>query len=765
MSEAPSSTERIVRFGVFELDLRTGELRKAGVKLGLQDQPLHVLTMLLERPGELVTREELKERLWPAQTFVDFEQGLNAAVKRLRAVLGDSADTPRYIETLPRRGYRFIGAMDRPPLAQPLPQPAPPSRRLALLSGIAAIALAVSALQFWRITRAPSPLPSSGSPPKPRVLTRLTFDPGLQMQPTWSPDGRFIAYASDKSGNFDIWVQPVAGGDAVQVTKDPAHDWEPDWSPDGSQVAFRSERQGGGIFLASALGGNERRIAAFGYKPRWSPDGTRILLAGTNFAGGHTERPAMYITRLDGSGPQQILREFLSQFWSRPSAAWHPDGQRVSFSGNHRQHGLTFWTAPVSGDGAIRSERTPEVAQAVAASVRIYSASTFAWAPSGDELFFVGVAKQVHNIWKVGVDPKSLRWTTGPERLTTGPGADTDVALSSDGRKLAFLTSTTPNARICLFPLNPVTGRVTGDGQPITPQELHSFGPDITPDGRKVLFTTEQPGRRQHQQLIEKDIASGRERRLAEDDREGGVSRFSARWSPDGARVVYRFDTPGPGPPGPRFLYSIRTMDVATGQDQEITAPYEQPDNPRGWSSDGRSIVASGPRYVPGQHAVVLLPLSAAPHSETKARIVASDIGQTLWQAVISPNDQWIAIQAAPLADTRVSTIYVVPRSGGTWMQITEGTYWDDKPRWSPDGSILYFVSSRGGVFNVWGIRFDRAHGKPVGEPFRVTSFEGPRLMILPNTGSMELGIARDRLVLPMVAGSGGIWMLDGVDR
>jgi DNA-binding winged helix-turn-helix (wHTH) protein len=112
MSEAPSSTERIVRFGVFELDQRAGELRKAGIRLGLQDQPLHVLTMLLERPGELVTREELKERLWPAQTFVDFEQGLNAAVKRLRSVLGDSADTPRFIETLPRRGYRFVAPVD-----------------------------------------------------------------------------------------------------------------------------------------------------------------------------------------------------------------------------------------------------------------------------------------------------------------------------------------------------------------------------------------------------------------------------------------------------------------------------------------------------------------------------------------------------------------------------------------------------------------------------------------------------------------------------
>src|SRR5919106_4171741 len=100
--------DRPVRFGVFELDLNTGELRKAGAKINLADQPFQVLEALLDRPGDLVTREELRQRLWPAETFVDFDQGLNAAVRRLRDALGDSADVPRFVETLPRRGYRFI---------------------------------------------------------------------------------------------------------------------------------------------------------------------------------------------------------------------------------------------------------------------------------------------------------------------------------------------------------------------------------------------------------------------------------------------------------------------------------------------------------------------------------------------------------------------------------------------------------------------------------------------------------------------------------
>src|SRR5947207_4411830 len=97
-----------VRFRQFEMDESTGELRKDGIKVRLQEQPLQILQILLEHPGELVTREELRKRVWPTDTFVDFDHGINNAIKRLREALGDIAETPRYIETLPRRGYRFV---------------------------------------------------------------------------------------------------------------------------------------------------------------------------------------------------------------------------------------------------------------------------------------------------------------------------------------------------------------------------------------------------------------------------------------------------------------------------------------------------------------------------------------------------------------------------------------------------------------------------------------------------------------------------------
>src|SRR5918993_4681475 len=113
----------IKRFGTFEVDLRARELRKGGIRIRLQDQPFEILAAMLERPGEIVTREELQQRLWPAGTFVDFEHSLNAAIKRLRAALGDDADTPEFIETVPRRGYRFVATEDADEPASTQPEP------------------------------------------------------------------------------------------------------------------------------------------------------------------------------------------------------------------------------------------------------------------------------------------------------------------------------------------------------------------------------------------------------------------------------------------------------------------------------------------------------------------------------------------------------------------------------------------------------------------------------------------------------------------
>src|SRR4029077_15687322 len=125
--------QRLLRFESFELDVRSRELRKGKERIRLQEQPFEILRLMLERPGDVVTREELQQRLWPDGTFVDFEHSLNAAVKRLRAALGDDADNPTFVETLPRRGYRFIAPLERAAVDPGPMRTAPECPRLAVL--------------------------------------------------------------------------------------------------------------------------------------------------------------------------------------------------------------------------------------------------------------------------------------------------------------------------------------------------------------------------------------------------------------------------------------------------------------------------------------------------------------------------------------------------------------------------------------------------------------------------------------------------------
>ena len=196
----------VVRFGDFELDLRSRELRKRGVRIALQERPLQVLEVLLRTPGELVTREALQHELWGGDTFVDFETGLNAAVRRLREALGDAAGVPRFVETLPRRGYRFIGPVHDPPqathkpevaapvaAAEPLPTPPPPApappprspwnpgTRYVVAVGVVIAIGGVMALSRWAGPRGALPAP-------PRIVP-LTTTAGSEVTPTLSPDG------------------------------------------------------------------------------------------------------------------------------------------------------------------------------------------------------------------------------------------------------------------------------------------------------------------------------------------------------------------------------------------------------------------------------------------------------------------------------------------------------------------------------------------------------------------------------------------------
>jgi dipeptidyl aminopeptidase/acylaminoacyl peptidase len=175
------------------------------------------------------------------------------------------------------------------------------------------------------------------------------------------------------------------------------------------------------------------------------------------------------------------------------------------------------------------------------------------------------------------------------------------------------------------------------------------------------------------------------------------------------------------------------------------------------WSRDGKWLLGEL------ENDIWLIPFPLEPRAETAAQKVVSNPAYKLYQPHLSPDDRWIVFEAVVNSPNPESALYVAPASGGPWTRITDGRHWDDKPRWSPDGGTIYFVSGPGGFFNVWGIHFDPDEGKPIGQPFQVTKFDSPRLMIPRCIPLVGLSLTQDKLVLTTAQESGSIWVLDNV--
>lgn len=772
-------------FGPFLVDTVKCVLRRNGEVVPLSLKAFEILLALIQHRGQVLEKDDLLKRVWP-DTVVE-ENNLARHISSLRKVLDEQPNEHRYILTISGHGYRFVASVreveseveddsatfneaapgnlnggatnidrvtDDNPITvtnSDLKNEGVISQRwrgavlaLAILVvGIAAISLAVFLVRQG---------PQASQPAPQRKLWQLTFDPGLESEPTWSPDSRLLAYSSDRSGNFDIWVQPVGEGNAVRVTTSPAHDWQPDWAPEGNRLVFRSERDGGGLYVTPVLGGNERKVSSFGYRPRWSPDGAQILFS--SILRSVTEIPKVYVVGLDGKPPREVLTGFPSEFILL-QVEWRPGGQGISVWGKHRRHGWSFWTAPLADGAPVKSEVASQVEQRFnKAEVRF---TDFRWSPDGRAIYFEGISGSVRNLWKVEVDAQSLRWTGGPERLTIGAGQDTDLTISPNGKRLAF-TARAESIRLWSLPFDAAAGRVKQAGQPVTPEGIDAYYPDLAPDGQRLVFIAQRVGK---EELWEKSLKDGREiLRMTTDE----LASARPRWAPDGRSLAY--DRSRPLHPGyTRKESAIFLLPDGRAESQPLTTPGTTSDVIWDWSADGRWILGGSYSQNPARRFICLFPLAAAPRAETQMRVVASHPEYNLYQARYSPDGRWISFIAAKAFEAGVSTIYVIPAEGGEWKRVTESKYFDDKPRWSPDGRKIYFISNRTGFFNVWGIGFDSANGQPLGEPFRVTAFENPSQMILPDVLTMEMTLAADRLILPIMEVSGGIWILENVER
>lgn len=339
----PGLTRRTLRFGIFEVDLNDGELRKRGLRVRLQEQPFQVLAALLERPGEIVTRDELARRLWADGTTVDFERGLNAAVTRLRQALSDSADVPRYIETVARRGYRFVGSLEHSaeeayPAAASTPLP-PAEGRAAKRFPLLASSLGIVALSaaLWFV------LPA-GKRPQPNLsVAPLTTDLGIQRHPSFSPDGTQVVYEWQRDdGQRHLYIKVVGAGDPIPLTSGAAEEFGPAWSPDGRLIAFLRQLNEStvGLFIIPPLGGVERKVAEnaapaywllrrFHRRLDWTADSRHVVVSAPGHFGG---ADGLLLVAIENGEKTSLTNPSGGAAFGDREPAVSPDGRTIAFA-------------------------------------------------------------------------------------------------------------------------------------------------------------------------------------------------------------------------------------------------------------------------------------------------------------------------------------------------------------------------------------------------------------------------------------------------
>jgi len=736
--------DTIFEFGSFQLDPAKRLLLRQRVPQALTPKTFDVLLLLVEDRARVVNKDELMDRLWP-NTFVG-DGNLSQHISMLRKVLEGEAQSVEYIRTIPRRGYRFVAPVtERPTVAATsTPSEVPASGTLVDHAahaeaerrqeqtqehsmhrragsggalGAAGVCVAVPAaaavllIGGWAYalfvrSELPGPVVTLKNP------VQVTSEVGVEEYPTWSPDGRTLAYQASTNGNWDVWIKQVTGGPAVNRTKDfTGSDRHPAWSPDGRSIAFYSARDGGAILVMPALAGPARRvgsaIAYFGGPPQWSHDSTALAYVVRTV---HTGQPAQIdIVPLHGGETRHIAMSLDSGYKAAFDLAWSPRNTFFAYVQAKGSLALVtrLWVLRLSDRHAIP----------------VTDGHSNDWRPiwSDDErtLYFMSNRGGSTDLWQQRLAEDGT--PMGPcERVTNGMSVR-NAALSNDQKKLAY-SQGRQIANLWRVPLLAGRAATWADATQLTFDQAYLERLDVSPDRELLLIGSDRSG---NHDVWTMPVDGGEMRQLTTDPAPDFVS--VGAWSPDGHHVgFYSYRN------GSRDVWM---MPLDGGPARQLTDGPSQEFGPA-WSPDGQHFVFSSDRT-----GILSLWVGTRVSGEPKPLTRFDGGAGASW----SPDGRWVAFNRLTEG---VQRLWRVPATGGDPELLGTAKIGSEDFVWSRDGQSIYSI----GPANIWALSLqDRAERA-------VTNLEGRR-------GHLGVGLGTDDRYLYFTwhEDLGDLWVMDVV--
>lgn len=640
-----------VRFGVFEADFKSGELRRAGIKVRIQGQPFKVLAVLLEHAGEVVSREELQKRIWDSETTVDFDHGLGIAINKLRDALGDSAENPHFIETLARRGYRFIAPVSHVEEAVAAAAAAPviPSSQSQIQKNHS------SPVIWWKLTSLLLALLLCGlvaafylrpARTKTRRMNAVTYsgrvlEPSIDLDRTSAlvTDGARLYFSHIDNARIVLASALIANGE-IQEFQLPSEITSPiisALSPDQSSLLVHNASIGDleqPLWVVPTTGGNAQRIPnILAHDAAWTPNGKLIVYANQN---------ALFLAHTDGSQSQKFADLPGWGFWLR----WSPDGSRLRFSIRDASHQtVSLWEIQANGDNL--HPLLPGWSQTP-------SECCGNWTADGRVFAFQSRHAGRSDLW---VSDESKSASHEPRQLTNGPLDFQAPASSTQNHKFFFIGT---NLSIDLLRLNAASDRFMPIEGTLSLAVLTTY----SRDGQWVAWLNRMDG------SLWRSRIDGSERLQLTSSQ---LRIFMMRWSPDNKQLAVMAEEPG----NPWKIYLVS----ADGGGLEPLLTENKNEADPNWSSDGQTIVFGRlpERMSPEPK------LKAIYTADIKTRQITEVPGSTgLFSPRLSPDEQFIA--AMTLSQR---SLMLFDRKSGKWTSLTGHAIAD--PQWSHDAKYLYF--------------------------------------------------------------------------